>query len=52
MIRKACPRCAGDIYMERGIGYTDAVCIQCGWRREVTPEKAVASTAPAIAKAA
>ncbi len=33
MLFKNCERCGGDIYVERQIGETDLVCLQCGYRR-------------------
>lgn len=27
---KTCPRCRGDLYVERGIGETYVSCLQCG----------------------
>lgn len=28
---KGCPRCHGDLFLERDIGATYVVCIQCGY---------------------
>ena len=33
MLFKRCERCGGDIFLEREIGETDLVCLQCGYRR-------------------
>ena len=33
MVRKGCPRCAGDLFVEADISSTDLVCLQCGHRR-------------------
>ena len=33
---KACPRCKGDLYLERETGYSDELaCLSCGYRRDV-----------------
>lgn len=32
---KACQRCAGDMLIERNVGVTELVCIQCGSRQAV-----------------
>ena len=31
--KRACPRCAGDLFVEEDIFSTDLVCLQCGFRR-------------------
>ena len=33
---KACPRCSGDIIIDRAFEDSD-VCLQCGFRGETTP---------------
>jgi len=36
---KACPRCKGDLYLERETGYSDELaCLSCGYRRGVKAE--------------
>jgi hypothetical protein len=43
LVLKGCKRCAGDLFLERGIGESDVVCLQCGarWRvRRREPELA------------
>jgi hypothetical protein len=38
LVLKGCPRCSGDLYVERGIGLlTELVCLQCGERKPVRP---------------
>lgn len=29
---KGCARCTGDLYIEDDLGFTDLVCLQCGYR--------------------
>ncbi len=44
LVLKGCKRCAGDLFLERGVGESDLVCLQCGrrWRlrRRETPSLA------------
>ena len=40
MVRKGCPRCAGDLFVEADISTTDLVCLQCGHRRTIAGETA------------
>ena len=35
MEHRTCPRCSGSLYVERGTGYNDLVCLQCGCRRSL-----------------
>jgi len=35
ILLKACPRCRGDLVIERLPGETEFVCLQCGYRTEV-----------------
>jgi hypothetical protein len=35
LLLKGCRRCQGDMYVEREIGATDLVCLQCGHRRSL-----------------
>ena len=35
MVFKGCGRCQGDLFVERDIGNTDLVCLQCGFRRTI-----------------
>ena len=30
MLRKGCPRCAGDLYLDRADGPAVLTCLQCG----------------------
>jgi len=30
MLRKGCPRCQGDLYLDRSEGPTMLTCLQCG----------------------
>jgi len=30
---KACPRCQGDLFLDRDANNRDVVCLQCGYRR-------------------
>ena len=39
MIFKACVRCGGDMYYEDDIDHLDLVCLQCGFRRPLTPAR-------------
>lgn len=32
---KACPRCAGDLYLDINSRGKDIVCLQCGYRRYI-----------------
>lgn len=32
--RKSCPRCFGNIFLERAMDGWDVVCLNCGFRRE------------------
>jgi DNA-directed RNA polymerase subunit RPC12/RpoP len=34
---KGCARCQGDLYREEDVGYTDLVCLQCGFRLAIDP---------------
>ena len=31
---KVCPRCGGDVFVDRGLGTWYAQCLQCGYQRE------------------
>jgi hypothetical protein len=48
---KACPRCRGDMFLERLVGDAELLCLQCGYRTdfEATP---LGLTARAARKAA
>jgi hypothetical protein len=35
MVIRHCPRCQGDLFVERLSGASDLVCLQCGFRREI-----------------
>jgi len=35
IIFRSCPRCEGDLYVERGLDDTELVCLQCGRRSPV-----------------
>jgi hypothetical protein len=35
VIFRGCPKCEGDLYVERDIGSSDLVCLQCGFRRTI-----------------
>ncbi len=35
IVFKGCARCAGDLYVERDVGQTDLVCLQCGFRNSI-----------------
>jgi hypothetical protein len=39
LVLKGCKRCTGDLYLERGIGESNVVCLQCGgrWRVRCMP---------------
>lgn len=32
---KGCPRCGGDLYLDRGLDSWFAQCLQCGYEREL-----------------
>jgi hypothetical protein len=32
LVLKGCRKCQGDMYVERGVGVADLVCLQCGYR--------------------
>jgi DNA-directed RNA polymerase subunit M/transcription elongation factor TFIIS len=36
IVFRGCVKCEGDLYVEQGIGDTDLVCLQCGYRRGVS----------------
>ena len=42
MMKKGCSRCGGNIYVERGCGYTDLACLQCGFRQALDAPKPMA----------
>ncbi len=43
MIRlKACPRCLGDMMIEKMLGEADAVCLQCGYRQTLPRPSVIA----------
>lgn len=42
MMKKGCSRCGGNIYVERGCGYTDLACLQCGFRQALDAPKPLA----------
>ena len=35
IVFKGCARCAGDLYVEKDVGSTDLVCLQCGFRKSI-----------------
>lgn len=35
IVFKGCAKCEGDLYVERELGETDLVCLQCGYRRTI-----------------
>lgn len=35
IVFKGCAKCEGDLYLERELGDTDLVCLQCGYRRTI-----------------
>jgi len=37
---KACPRCRGDLYLDRDIYGTYLECVQCGYIRDLAEEAA------------
>ncbi|MBI3977247.1 MAG: hypothetical protein HY331_03585 [Chloroflexi bacterium] len=41
---KACPRCRGDLFMERNVGDSYMVCLQCGHVLNKAQEDAVRAT--------
>ena len=43
---KACQRCVGDMFIERNVGVTELVCIQCGHRQGVYLRQPVAPLRP------
>ena len=34
---KTCPRCQGDLFLDRGTDGWHEQCLQCGYRRELRP---------------
>jgi DNA-directed RNA polymerase subunit M/transcription elongation factor TFIIS len=57
MFLKACPRCRGDLYINRDIYGTYLECVQCGYIRDLAEEtasrlKATADSLEAERKAA
>ncbi len=32
---KACPRCGGDVFLDRGLDGWSVHCLQCGYEREL-----------------
>lgn len=42
LVLKGCGKCqSGDLYVYRGVGEADLVCLQCGYRWPVRPPDAV-----------
>lgn len=41
---KCCPRCVGDMVLERGPDGPEWVCLQCGFRRGASPAAEAAIT--------
>ena len=35
IVFKGCARCAGDLFVEKDLGNTDLVCLQCGYRKSI-----------------
>ena len=33
---KGCPRCKGDLFLDQDASSRDVVCLQCGYRREIS----------------
>ncbi len=47
MLRLAgCPRCPGDLFTDDGPGWSDWVCLACGYRVEVHPAPALLPLPP------
>jgi len=36
MVFRGCPKCEGDLYVEKSIGEAELVCLQCGFRRAIS----------------
>ena len=44
---KACPRCKrGDMTLDRDVDGESRICVQCGYREELTPANAVGRSVP------
>ena len=52
ILLKSCPRCAGDLVMERLPGATEVVCLQCSYRTDFRPQTRPTLAAPVVRKAA
>ncbi len=47
LLPKHCPRCRGDLVDDEWLGEVDLACIQCGYRRPITPaQRDVTQTTP------
>lgn len=45
---KVCPRCKGDVYVEKDIFENNLKCLQCGHVLSESEKREVESTAPAV----
>jgi hypothetical protein len=54
MLCKACPRCQGDLHLERDLtgGAPDLVCLQCGFRQGTSPRPGTRQRTPQLASGA
>jgi Zn ribbon nucleic-acid-binding protein len=39
MLNQVCPKCNGQLYIENDVTGLEEVCLQCGWRRELSKPK-------------
>jgi hypothetical protein len=35
MVFRGCPKCEGDLYIERALPDDEVVCLQCGYRHDL-----------------
>ncbi|MBF8299226.1 MAG: hypothetical protein HW397_275 [Dehalococcoidia bacterium] len=47
---KGCPRCHGDLYLDRDAHGAFRQCLQCGWIQDLQEKVLQLSTIPVVAK--